>query len=144
MRFSLYHIVVNWERIELRPLFDLLIEKAKSWEPIQVLPRTQKLGKLVNHQLEEYFEGKFRKDRNEVAGFFEAIERFTETGLPLGLDHFAGIVIDYKNRISPYPHYSGIKVTIPADLANLDTLTKNDIPELSDKEEDEGSTLTLM
>ncbi|MCH8907658.1 MAG: hypothetical protein IH840_11255 [Candidatus Heimdallarchaeota archaeon] len=64
----------------------------------------------------DYTAGKYRQDRNEIQGFFEAIEKFAKTGLPLSLEHLNAIIDDYKKRILPYPHYSGIKVDIPEDM----------------------------
>lgn len=132
---------MEWEKLELRPLLDLLKEKANIWEPVEVLPRTKKLGLVVIPQLHKYKEGKYRRDRNEVIGLFDAISKFIETGLPIALDHFESIVDDYKGRISPYPHYSGIKVVVPQGLQGIDDISPADIPDI---EEDESSNSTSM
>jgi len=137
-------LMTEWERIELRPLFSKLLEHATTWDPAQVLPRTKRLGNLVMPQLREYEEGKYRLDRNEGIGFFESIEKFVSTGLPLSLDHFTNLVNQYQDRITPYPHYSGIKVTIPVDLKDLDGVGFDDIPDLADDDDDQGSALKLM
>jgi hypothetical protein len=131
---------MEWEKLELRPLLDLLKEKANNWEPAEVLPRTKKLGLLVIPQLHNYKEGKYRRDRNEVIGLFDAITKFIETGLPIALDHFESIVDDYKSRISPYPHYSGIKVVVPQGLQAIDDLSPADIPVIEKEEEVSNST----
>lgn len=138
--------MVEWERQELRPLFVNLIEQAQNWKATKVLPRTQKLGKLVVPQLEKYTDGKYRVDRNEAIGFFDAITKFAETDLPISFDHFTNLTNQYKDRITPYPHYSGIKVTVPTNFDDLDTVTPDDVPDDidDDPEEDDSSTVTLM
>ncbi|MHA2501373.1 MAG: hypothetical protein ACXAE3_00685 [Candidatus Kariarchaeaceae archaeon] len=135
---------MEWERKELRPLFDKLLSDATDWEPTKVMPRTQTLGTLVLNQLQEYKGGEYRSDRNEARGFFDAITRFVGTGLPLSLDHFEGLIKQYRDRISPYPHYSGIKITVPTNFKDLDTLTPEDVPDISDDAEDDDSSLTLL
>jgi len=136
---------MEWIKLELRPLFDLLLDKAEDWEPENVLPRTKHLGTLIQPQLLEYQDGKYRRDRNEAVGFFEAIAKFAETGLPISLDHFGSIVKDYKNRISPYPHYSGIEIILPKELENIDKISPEEIPtELDTDEKPEDTSMKLL
>ena len=128
----------SWEQLELVPLFDKLINAVNEWDPKVVLPRTVQLGILVRHQLDEYFEGKYRRDRNEVIGF-------AQTKLPISLDHFTQLAKDYKHRITPYPNYSGIVVIVPIDLGKVKNYSVSDIPNIdkSDKK-DTNSSLKLM
>lgn len=113
------------KELELISLFDFLQQSAEEWNIESVLDNTIKLGNLIKPQLDEYSNGKYRSDRNEVLGFFEAIEKFRMTDLPIGLDHYKDLIAKYKKRILPYPHYSGITVKIPADLKNLNSMDIN-------------------
>ena len=45
-------IKMKWEFVELRELFDKLINQAKLWSPDEVLVNTKKLGDLVEFQLQ--------------------------------------------------------------------------------------------
>ena len=136
---------MDWERQELRPLFKKLLDEAKGWDPTTVMSRTQTLGKLVKKQLENFTDGTYRMDRNEARGFFEAIEKFAITGLPLSLDHFEDLIRQYQERISPYPHYSGIKIHVPIDFSNLDEVKMSEIPEFDENDDhDTDSTLKLV
>ena len=94
----------------------------------KVLPNTNSLGEIIRFQLEEYQDGKFRSDRNETLGFFDSMDKFASTNLQISLDHFQTLVLDYKRRILPYPHYSGIKLKVPENLENLDTISVESIP----------------
>ncbi|MHA2254264.1 MAG: hypothetical protein ACXAD7_28205, partial [Candidatus Kariarchaeaceae archaeon] len=58
-----------WKKIELNTLFNLLITKTKEWGPVNVIPNLLKTSELILPQLEQYKEGKYRSDRNEVTGF---------------------------------------------------------------------------
>jgi len=137
--------MTNWERVELRPLFTKLLEKATNWEPTTVLPRTQQLGKLVLPQLREYTDGKYRVDRNEATGFFDSINKFAQTDLPISLEHFSNLINQYRDRITPYPHYSGIKITVPVDFTDLDQVTYEDMPDdVEEEHEETDSSLKLM
>lgn len=119
---------MNWKELELIPLLNLLSEKSQDWDAEDVIPTTLALGKIVKEQLQKYTEGNYRNDRNEISGFFDAIEKFAITQLPITLDHFQSLINDYKKRIHPYPHYSGIVVLVPANLDNLNHLKPSDIP----------------
>ncbi|MCE7734694.1 MAG: hypothetical protein GPJ54_07450 [Candidatus Heimdallarchaeota archaeon] len=119
---------MNWKELELIPLLNLLSEKSKGWDSEDVIPTTLALGHIVKKQLQKYNEGNYRTDRNEITGFFDAIEKFSITQLPITLDHFQSLINDYKKRIHPYPHYSGIVVSVPENLANLKDLESSDIP----------------
>ena len=137
---------MEWEFVELRELFDKLINQAKLWSPDKVLVNTKKLGDLVEFQLQKFDDGKYRSDRNECVGFFDSINKFIETNLPISLDHFEVLVKQYRERVSPYPHYSGIKLQIPLELSEIKNYTTDDIPK-NNKDEDttEGATtLKLM
>ena len=120
--------VMNWVKLELIPLFELIYEKSGGWKTEQVVKNTVNLGELVKKQLIDYQEGKFRSDRNETLGFFDAIEKFSSTNLPISLDHFQSLVNDYKKRILPYPHYSGIMVQVPENLIGLENISSLEIP----------------
>tara|TARA_B100000287_G_C20647812_1_gene785757 strand:+ start:578 stop:991 length:414 start_codon:yes stop_codon:yes gene_type:complete len=137
---------VEWEFVELRELFDKLVSQAKLWIPDQVLVNTKSLGDLIEFQLISFNDGKYRSDRNECIGFFDSINKFIETNLPISLDHFEALVKQYRDRISPYPHYSGIKLQIPLELSKINNYTTEDIPK-NNKDDDTnegGTTLKLM
>ena len=119
---------MNWKELELIPLLNLLSEKSKDWDIVDVIPTTLALGKIVKTQLQKYTEGNYRTDRNEINGFFDAITKFSITQLPISLDHFQSLIKDYTKRIHPYPHYSGIIVLVPENLENLNHLSPSDIP----------------
>lgn len=119
---------MKWKELELIPLLNLLSEKSKDWDSEDVIPTTLALGKIITKQLQTYTEGNYRTDRNEIIGFFDAIEKFSITQLPITLDHFQSLINDYKRRIHPYPHYSGIVVLVPVNLDNLNHLNPSDIP----------------
>lgn len=121
-------IVMNWLKMELIPLFELIYSKSSEWKPEQVVTNTVNLGEIVKSQLDQYQDGKYRSDRNEIVGFFEAIEKFSLTALPISLEHFQSLVNDYKKRILPYPHYSGIIIQVPEDLMDLKNISSLDIP----------------
>ena len=56
------------------------------------------------------------------------------------------LVKQYRERISPYPHYSGIKLQIPLELSEIKNYTTDNIPK-NNKDDDtsEGATtLKLM
>lgn len=101
--------------LELPQLFDYLIEKTKQWKAEEILTNVQKIGKITVEQLksEKYSLGKFREDKNVVIRFFESMDRFSQTGLPMSLDHFTQLVNSSKKLIKPYPHYSGIVISVP-------------------------------
>ncbi len=137
---------MEWEFVELRELFDKLVSQAKLWIPDQVLVNTKSLGDLIEFQLISFNDGKYRSDRNECIGFFDSINKFIETNLPISLDHFEALVKQYRDRISPYPHYSGIKLQIPLELSKINNYTTEDIPK-NNKDDDTnegGTTLKLM
>ncbi|MHA2090575.1 MAG: hypothetical protein ACW98K_06925 [Candidatus Kariarchaeaceae archaeon] len=108
---------MDWSRIELVPFFDLLQKESSNWDQDRTLIRMIKIGEFVKTQLEEYKDGKYRSDRNEAIGFFSAIEKFQTSGLSLTNDHLAALISDYRDRILPYPHYSGITLNIPSDIS---------------------------
>lgn len=112
---------MDQHEMELIPLFDEIEKYAGIWPSEEVLDNTIKLGSMLKPQLKEFSDGKFRSDRNETLGFFEAIEKFRETNLPIDLDFFRSLVKKYRKRIMPYPHYSGIKLKVPSDLSNMDS-----------------------
>lgn len=128
--------MVEWRKIELRPLFDLINEESNNWPPDKVLRYVTNLSRLVLPQLTEYSDGKYRRDRNEARAFFEAINKFTSSGLPIALDHFQQIVSDYKQKISPYPHYSGIEIIIPKKLEGLADVENLEVPDDVEDEQD--------
>ena len=137
---------MEWEFVELRELFDKLVSQSKLWIPDQVLVNTKSLGDLIEFQLISFNDGKYRSDRNECIGFFDSINKFIETNLPISLDHFEALVKQYRDRISPYPHYSGIKLQIPLELSKINNYTTEDIPK-NNKDDDTnegGTTLKLM
>ena len=119
---------MKWVKLELIEFFELILAKSKDWKSEQVVKNTIKLGEIVKTQLSKYQEGKYRSDRNETLGFFEAIEKFSLTDLPITLEHFQSLVKDYKIRILPYPHYSGITVQVPEGLTGLENLEQLEIP----------------
>ena len=85
---------VNWNKLELIPFFELISNKSTEWKPDQVVKNTVDLGEIVKLQLQKYNDGKYRSDRNETLGFFDAIEKFSLTNLPISLDHFQSLVKD--------------------------------------------------
>ncbi len=119
---------MNWLKMELIPLFELIYSKSSQWKAEQVVTNTVNLGEIIKSQLDKYREGRYRSDRNETIGFFEAIEKFSLTALPITLEHFQSLVNDYKKRILPYPHYSGIVIQVPEDLMNLKNISPLDVP----------------
>ncbi|MDH5403094.1 MAG: hypothetical protein OEZ01_04515 [Candidatus Heimdallarchaeota archaeon] len=102
--------------LELKPFFDLLYQKSKEWAPETIIPNIKELSNIIVPQLERLTEGKFRHDRNEALGFFDAIAQFSSTGLLLSLEHFQSLIKNYAQRIKPYPHYSGIKIELPVEF----------------------------
>ena len=102
--------------IELVPLLEKLKQESASWLPETVLERVIQLGKNLEPQLDAYVDGKYRQDRNEITGFFDAVTKFAKTGLPISLDHLNSLIDDYKKRILPYPHYSGMTVQVSDNL----------------------------
>jgi len=119
---------MKWKELELIPLLELISEKSKEWNAEDVIPKTLAFGKIIKNQLEKYKEGNYRSDRNEIYGFFEAIEKFSTTQLPITLEHFQSLITDYKKRIHPYPHYSGIVVSVPENLEDLHDPDSLEIP----------------
>ena len=119
---------MDWKKLELIPLLELLSNKSKEWDTEDVIPNTLVIGRIVKKQLEKYRDGNYRADRNEITGFFDAIEKFSITQLPITLDHFQSLINNYMRRIHPYPHYSGIKVSVPQNLEELTDLDIQDIP----------------
>jgi hypothetical protein len=111
---------MKWIELELIPFLDLLSETSKSWDPDNVISNTLILAKSLRKQLDKFQDGNYRADRNEILGFFDAIERFSHTDLPFTLEHYQALINDYKRRILPYPHYSGIKISVVENLSNLD------------------------
>ena len=137
--------MTEWHHVELPELFEIIQSHINLWEAKNVIPNIQKIGKIVIKQLSEYTDGKYRKDRNETIGFFNAIDKFSSTDLPLSLEHFGSLINRYKNRISPYPHYSEIKIVIPRNITNLSEIDLENIPTLDAQDnDDESSSLTLM
>lgn len=119
---------MKWKELELIPLLELLSDKSKKWDTEKVIPYTLVLSSIVKKQLEKYNEGNYRADRNEIMGFFDAIEKFSATQLPITLEHFQSLINNYKRRIHPYPHYSGIIISVPENLENLNEYHPNDVP----------------
>ena len=120
--------IMKWVKLELIQFFELILTKSTEWNPEEVVKNTINLGEFVKKQLNEYQDGKYRSDRNETMGFFEAIEKFSLTDLPITLEHFQSLVKNYKTRILPYPHYSGITIQVPEGLMDLENIATLKIP----------------
>lgn len=102
---------------ELEELFDHLSELAIKWDTNEIIPKLLKLQEIIYNQLNsKYSEEKYRIDKNEILNFLERIEKFNQFNLPITIEHLQQIIQTTKSKIRPYPHYSGLKVSVPQNL----------------------------